>query len=228
MILQDNVINALCNKDSDGKYIYKQYETVHELGDAKISKITGVIKGNDRPMITPFKDSLVRVADNGSKIISYGLSSMGYDVSLGESIKIFTNVNSDIIDPMEHNGECFIDAKIKVDDNGLRYFILPPNSYALGHTEEIFSIPREVIVLCLGKSTLARSGILLNTTPIEPGFEGQVVIEMANGCNSPVKIYIDGGIAQFVFMKALAEPNTSYADREGKYQGQRGIVHSKV
>lgn len=168
-----------------------------------------------KPMIEDFVDHSVREVD-GKKVISYGLSSMGYDVRLAKGLKVFTNVNNAIIDPKGLDPAAFID---KDDD----VVIIPPNGFALGHTVETFNIPRDTLVVCLGKSTYARAGVAINITPIEPGFSGQVVIEIANTTNLPVKIYTGEGIAQFLFGQSDENCETSYGDRNGKYQNQRGI-----
>lgn len=201
-----------------------------------------VIDNHGQPMITPFEPKLVRSMKTGKgwddghqvhqedvKIISYGLSSYGYDVRLkAEAIKIFTNANGGIVDPMNPNEECFIDGAIHETAQGLKYFILPPNSYALASTIEYFHIPRNVSVVCLGKSTYARSCAIVNVTPIEAGFEGEVVIEISNGSTLPVMIYLETGIAQFQFFRGDEECEKSYADGNRKYQGQRGVTLSKV
>lgn len=179
------------------------------------------------PMISDFKPELIREVD-GRKIISKGLTSFGYDVSIREDFKLFTNVNAGVIDPKKGGEDCLVDAKIYTDDTGARYVILPPNSYILGVTHEYFTIPRDVMVICVGKSTYARAGAIVNTTPIEPGFEGNVVIEIANATSAPMKIYVDEGISQFVFFRGNRECKTSYADRQGKYQKQTGVTLGKV
>jgi len=163
------------------------------------------------------------------KIVSKGLTSYGYDVSLSDRVKLFTNINSATIDPKRFNEEeSLVDAVVKTDprDNS-RYVMLPPNSYLLGVTNEYFRIPRNVMVICLGKSTYARCGAIVNATPIEPGFHGNVVIEISNSTPSPMRIYVDEGIAQFLFFEG-EECQTSYADRGGKYQGQTGVTLPKV
>lgn len=161
------------------------------------------------------------------KLLSYGVSSYGYDATLASKIYLFTNQNAAIIDPRKFSDDIYVEPKIIKDDDGLEYFILPPNSYALGHTNEYFKMPRDVTAICLGKSTYARAAVLINATPIEAGWEGQVVLELANMCGLPVKVYINQGIAQFLFFKG--EPcDTSYADRGGKYQGQQGLTLPKV
>lgn len=163
------------------------------------------------------------------KILSFGQSSMGYDVRVcREGLKLFTNAHGSVIDPRKPAADCYIAPHIHKNDESLEYFLIPPNSYALAPTPEYFRIPRDVIVICLGKSTYARSGVAINVTPIEPGFEGNVVIEIANQTNLPVMIYLDQGIAQFVFIKGDDECDVSYGDRDGKYMFQTGMTLSKV
>jgi dCTP deaminase len=182
----------------------------------------------NKPMITPFIDSSVKTTDNGTRILSYGLSSAGYDVTLDDDFKIFTNINSRIIDPCNFDERCLVDGEVLTDDNGLRYVILPPNSYLLGLTKEYFCIPRDVMVVAVGKSTYARAGAIVNVTPIEPGFEGKVVIEISNATGLPMKIYANQGVSQFLFYRASQECDISYADRKGKYQSQSTLVLPKV
>lgn len=178
-------------------------------------------------MITPFTPASIRQEEDGRKIISRGVSSYGYDVSLGEDVKIFTNQNAAIIDPKKLDKGTLIDANIKIDEDGSKFVILPPNSYLLGVTREYFKIPRDIMIVCLGKSTYARAGNICNTTPIEPGFEGNVVIELSNATTLPMKVYLNEGIAQFLFFRG--NPcETSYADRGGKYQGQTGVTLPRV
>lgn len=177
-------------------------------------------------MIEPFTPHQVKTAGE-TKILSYGLSSFGYDVRLDEDFTIFHNANSLIIDPKRFDKRCMVKPELLVDDDGSRYIIVPPNSYVLGHTVEYFRIPRDIVVVAVGKSTLARTGAIVNVTPIEPGFEGNVVIEISNATPLPMKIYANEGVAQFLFFEG--EPcNVSYADRGGKYQGQTGLTHAKV
>lgn len=154
------------------------------------------------------------------KVISYGTSSMGYDVRLGRKFKVFTNVFSETIDPLNMPERAYVDHEGD-------YVIIPPNSYVLGHTIEYFRMPEDVVAICVGKSTYARAGCAINVTPIEPGFEGQVVIEIANQTPLPMKVYADMGIAQFMFLRG-DECATSYAKRAGKYQGQLGIQTALV
>ena len=179
------------------------------------------------PMIEPFERRQVR-EENGERVISYGNSSYGYDVRLSEEFKLFTNINSAVIDPKRFDEKCLIDAELKVDPNGDKYVILPPNSYLLGRTVEYFRIPRNVTVVAVGKSTYARAGAIVNVTPIEAEFEGNVVIEISNSTNLPLKIYANEGISQFLFFESNEDCETSYADRDGKYQGQRGLVTPRV
>ncbi len=187
------------------------------------------INNAGKPMIEPFVDHLVRVNENGDKIISYGLTSYGYDVRLAaEGVKVFTNANGGSVDPMKPDDKCFINGEIRETDKGLKYFILPPNSYALATTVEWFNIPRNVSVVCLGKSTYARSCAIVNVTPVEAGFSGEVVIEISNGSTLPVMIYLETGIAQFQFFHGDVPCEMSYADGNRKYQGKRGVTLSKV
>lgn len=182
-------------------------------------------------MIEPFHGVNIRYLENGQKIISKGLSSMGYDVSLSDKeLKLFTNLNSAEIDPMDIDiDKCFVTPEIRTCPiKGLEYVLIPPNSYLLGHTVEYFRIPNDIIVICLGKSTYARAGVGVNVTPIEPGFKGEVVIEIPNYTNLPVRIYLNSGIAQFVFLQSDNPCKVSYSDRSGKYQGQTGLTHAKI
>lgn len=184
-------------------------------------------------MIVPYSETSVRCVGHGlgeegfRSVLSFGMSSFGYDVTLAEEAKIFTNQNAAIIDPKKLEEGTLIDALIKTDAQGAKYVILPPNSYMLGRTVEWFKIPRDVMIVCVGKSTYARAGCICNTTPIEPGFEGNVVIELANTTSLPMKVYLGEGIAQFLFFRG--NPcEVSYADRSGKYMGQSGITLPRV
>ena len=174
-------------------------------------------------MISPFVEKLVRKTDE-QKVLSYGLSSYGYDVRVSNEFKIFTNINSSVIDPKNFSNENFITKTVNDNES----IILPPNSFCLANTVETFKIPRDIVVICVGKSTYARCGIVVNVTPIEPEFEGQVVLEFSNTTNLPAKLYAGEGACQFVFFKADTVCETSYADRSGKYQGQTGIQLPKV
>ena len=167
-------------------------------------------------MISPFENKQVR----GNKI-SYGLSSFGYDARVSNEFKIFTNVNSEIVDPKNFKLNNFISKK---GDE----CIIPPNSFVLSSTVEYFRIPNDVMVICLGKSTYARCGIIVNVTPLEPSWEGNVTLEFSNSTPLPAKIYANEGAAQFIFLKGNEKPNITYADRNGKYMKQSGVTLPKV
>ena len=173
----------------------------------------------ERGMIEPFEERQVREVD-GRGVISYGLSSYGYDIRCSPEFKIFTNINTTIVDPKK------FDAKSLVDFDGVEC-IIPPNSFALARTVEYFRIPRNVLTICLGKSTYARCGIIVNVTPLEPEWEGYVTLELSNTTPLPAKIYAGEGIAQVVFFESDEVCETSYKDRLGKYQGQRGVTLPK-
>ncbi|MFZ8801398.1 MAG: dCTP deaminase [Candidatus Calescibacterium sp.] len=170
----------------------------------------------DYGMIEPFEENLVRKG-----VISYGLSSYGYDLRIADEFKIFTNVASTIVDPKNFDERSFV--SVKGD-----YCIIPPNSFALGRSIEYFRIPRDVIGICLGKSTYARCGIIVNVTPLEPCWEGYLTVEISNTTPLPAKIYAGEGIAQIIFIKGNEECEISYKDRKGKYMYQQGIVIPKV
>lgn len=158
---------------------------------------------------------------NGNKIISYGISSYGYDVRCADEFKVFTNVNNALLDPKNFDDRSFIDVKGK-------YCIIPPNSFALARSVEYFRIPKDVLVVCLGKSTYARCGIIVNVTPLEPEWEGHITLEFSNTTSLPVKIYANEGCAQLLFYKSDKPCDTSYKDRKGKYQGQTGVTLPRV
>ena len=170
----------------------------------------------EEKMIDPFVDSQVR-----ENVISYGLSSYGYDVRIADEYKIFTNLNSTIVDPKHFDPKSFVDFKGEV-------CIVPPNSFALGRTIEYFRIPRKTMTICVGKSTYARCGIITNVTPLEPGWEGYITLEVSNTTPLPAKIYSGEGIAQILFFESDEECLTSYADKKGKYQGQTGVTLPKI
>ena len=167
-------------------------------------------------MISPFEEKQIR-----NNCISYGLSSFGYDARVSNEFKIFTNVNSGIVDPKVFKKDSFV-TKIGKE------CIIPPNSFALARTMEYFIIPEDVLVICLGKSTYARCGIIVNVTPLEPGWEGHVTLEFSNTTPLPAKIYANEGVAQFIFLKGNEKPEVTYADRNGKYMGQTGVTLPKV
>lgn len=166
-------------------------------------------------MIRPFTPKQIK------KGISYGLSSYGYDIRVADEFKIFTDVNSDIIDPKKFSMGSFVDVKAKS-------VLIPPNSFALARTVEYFKIPRDVITICLGKSTYARCGIIVNVTPFEPEWEGFATLEISNTTPLPAKIYANEGIAQILFLGANEICEVSYKDKKGKYQGQKNITLPKT
>lgn len=167
-------------------------------------------------MIEPFEAKQVRQTAAG-RIISYGVSSYGYDVRCANEFRVFTNINSAIVDPKNFSEGSFVDVKNDV-------CIIPPNSFALAHTVEYFRIPRNILTICLGKSTYARCGIIVNVTPLEPEWEGQVTLEFSNTTPLPAKIYANEGVAQMLFLESDEVCQVSYRDRQGKYQGQRGVT----
>jgi dCTP deaminase len=167
-------------------------------------------------MISPFEPGQVRHQGNG-KIVSYGTSSYGYDIRCSNEFKIFTNINSAIVDPKLFAPESFVDLSADV-------CIIPPNSFALARSVEYFRIPRNVLVICLGKSTYARCGIIVNVTPLEPEWEGHITLEFSNTTPLPAKIYANEGVAQLLFLESDEVCETSYKDKGGKYQGQKGVT----
>lgn len=167
-------------------------------------------------MIEPFEDRQVR-----DGVVSFGLSSYGYDIRVADEFKVFTNINNTLIDPKNFDPRSFVD--IKADT-----CIVPPNSFALARTVEYFRIPRTVLTLCLGKSSYARCGIVVNVTPLEPEWEGHVTLEFSNTTPLPAKVYAHEGVAQVVFLESDEVCEISYKDRGGKYQGQRGVTLPKT
>jgi dCTP deaminase len=172
-------------------------------------------------MIEPFEPGQVRRAADGAAQISYGTSSYGYDVRCARDFKIFTNINSAVVDPKRFDASSFVDFSGDV-------CIIPPNSFALARTIEYFRIPRTVLTICLGKSTYARCGIIVNVTPLEPEWEGHVTLEFSNTTPLPAKIYANEGVAQFLFFESDEPCEMSYAERSGKYQGQTGVTLPKA
>ncbi len=162
--------------------------------------------------IDPFAESAIRPGS-----ISYGVSSYGYDVRVGRHFKIFTNVYGAVVDPKKFSPEAFVD--IEAD-----HCLIPPNSFALAETVEFFEIPRNILAICLGKSTYARCGVIVNITPLEPEWRGKITIEISNTTPLPAKIYANEGIAQILFFRAEEVCETSYADKKGKYQDQKGLT----
>lgn len=167
-------------------------------------------------MIEPFVENLQR--DN---VISYGLSSYGYDARVSDEFKIFTNIDSATVDPKAFDQKGFVDRKVEI-------CTIPPNSFVLARTVEYFRIPRDVLVICVGKSTYARCGIIVNVTPLEPEWEGHVTLEFSNTTPLPARIYANEGACQFLFLKADSSCETSYGDRKGKYMGQQGVTLPRV
>ncbi|WP_090718813.1 dCTP deaminase [Nitrosomonas sp. Nm166] len=171
-------------------------------------------------MIEPFEPDQIRQKDD-QRIVSYGTSSYGYDIRCSDEFKLFTNINSTIVDPKNFDSNSFIDVKSDI-------CIIPPNSFALARTVEYFRIPRNILTICLGKSTYARCGIIVNVTPFEPEWEGYVTLEFSNTTPLPAKIYANEGVAQVIFFESDEVCETSYKDRGGKYQGQHGVTLPKI
>jgi dCTP deaminase len=174
----------------------------------------------EHKMIEPFEENQIKEEKN-KKIVSYGLSSYGYDLRVANHFKIFTNVNNAIVDPKDFREDSFVELYTDV-------CIIPPNSFALARSVEYFRIPRNILTLCIGKSTYARCGIIVNVTPFEPEWEGYVTLEISNTTPLPAKIYANEGLAQVLFLRAKDVCKTSYADRKGKYMYQQGIVVPKM
>ena len=167
-------------------------------------------------MIEPFVESQSRTG-----VVSFGVSSYGYDIRVADEFKVFTNIYNTVVDPKNFDPKSFVDIKADV-------CIIPPNSFALARTIEYFRIPRDILTVCLGKSTYARCGIIVNVTPFEPEWEGHVTIEISNTTPLPAKIYANEGACQFLFLKGNEPCETSYADRAGKYMGQKGVTLPKL
>lgn len=178
-------------------------------------------QAQENRMIEPFASQQVRQNEAGERIISYGTSSYGYDIRCSNEFKIFTNINSAIVDPKNFDDGSFVD--FTGDE-----CIIPPNSFALARTVEYFRIPRDVLTICVGKSTYARCGIIVNVTPFEPEWEGYVTLEFSNTTTLPAKVYAGEGVAQVLFLGADEVCETSYRDRGGKYQNQTGVTLPKM
>ena len=174
----------------------------------------------EHQMISPFEPQMVREKE-GEKIVSYGTSSYGYDIRCAPEFKVFTNINSTIVDPKKFDPNSFVEFNNE-------YCIIPPNSFALARTVEYFKIPRNILTVCVGKSTYARCGIIVNVTPFEPEWEGYVTLEFSNTTPLPAKIYAGEGCAQVLFFESDEECEISYKDRGGKYQGQTGVTLPKI
>ena len=181
------------------------------LSDRWIKKMA-----KEKDMIKPFIEK-----QESKNYISYGLSSFGYDARVSNEFKIFTDVDSALVDPKNFKNNSFV-------SRTSNECIIPPNSFVLASTVEYFKIPKDILVICLGKSTYARCGIIVNVTPLEPGWEGHVTLEFSNTTPLPAKIYANEGVAQFIFLKGNEIPEVTYADRKGKYMGQKGVTLPKV
>lgn len=196
-------------KTANDDELAKAYAAAHPgiLADHQIRDLS-----LNHGMIDPFVEK-----QNHKGVISYGLSSYGYDARCSNEFKIFTNVDNAIVDPKSFSAESFVDRETDV-------CIIPPNSFVLTRSVEYFRIPKDVLVICLGKSTYARCGLIVNVTPLEPGWEGHVTLEISNTTPLPAKVYANEGVAQFLFFKGSSPCDVSYADRAGKYMGQRGVT----
>jgi len=197
------------------KLLFNLEQTVSIKSDKWIRRM--VDKDN---IINPFVPNQIKKHQDYN-VISYGTSSYGYDVRCADEFKVFTNINNTIVDPKNFDTKSFIDIKADV-------CIIPPNSFALARTVEYFKIPRNILTICLGKSTYARCGIIVNVTPLEPEWEGHVTLEFSNTTPLPAKIYAHEGVAQMLFLEADEVCETSYLDRQGKYQGQTGVTLPKL
>lgn len=203
---------------------HRNYGDDKDIGSVYEPMVSSREQREWKPMIEPYYPHAVRRIVDGEIdlekiVISYGQSSYGYDVRCGEEFKIFTNVNSSEVDPKNFDHDCYVTKRAQ---DG--YITIPPNGFALAHTVEYFRIPRNVLVVCLGKSTYARCGIIVNVTPLEPEWEGNVVLEFSNTTNLPARIYANEGCAQFLFFESDEDCEVSYKDRGGKYQGQTGVT----
>ncbi len=182
----------------------------------------------EHQMISPFLSELVREV-NGNKIISAGLSSYGYDMRLADDgFRIFSSVYGSEIDPKRFDEKSLIEPALHESADGSKYYLLPPHHYGLGVTVETFKMPRNVTGIALGKSTYARAGLLVNTTPLEAGWTGRLVVEIGNLANLPLRVYVNEGIGQILFFESDENCSVSYEDRGGKYQGQTGLTYAKV
>ena len=198
--------------------VKNEYKSMSIKSDKWIRKMS-----LEHDMISPFEPNQVKVNAEGQRMVSYGTSSYGYDIRCSKEFKLFTNLNSTIVDPKNFDPNSFVE--VNAD-----FCIIPPNSFALARTVEYFKIPRNVLTVCLGKSTYARCGIIVNVTPFEPEWEGYVTLEFSNTTPLPAKIYANEGCAQVLFFEADADDvcETSYKDRGGKYQGQVGVTLPKI
>jgi dCTP deaminase len=179
-------------------------------------------------LIQPFNAQLVRELE-GRRIISAGASSYGYDMRLADDgFRVFSPIHGREIDPKRFDEECLVEPPTRKADDGSRYYLMPPHSYALGVTVETFRMPRNVTAICMGKSTYARAGLIVNTTPLEAGWQGRLVIELGNLADLPLRVYVNEGIGQVIFFESDEDCSVSYEDRGGKYQGQTGLTYSRL
>jgi dCTP deaminase len=179
-------------------------------------------------LIKPFSDQLVREVE-GRRIISAGASSYGYDMRLADDgFRVFSPIRGREIDPKHFDEDSLIEPPLRSAEDGSQYYLMPPHSYALGVTVETFRMPRNVTAICMGKSTYARAGLIVNTTPLEAGWQGRLVIELGNLADLPLRVYVNEGIGQVIFFESDEDCGVSYEDRGGKYQGQTGLTYSKL
>ncbi len=179
-------------------------------------------------LIQPFNETLVREMD-GRRIISAGASSYGYDMRLADDgFRVFSPIHGREIDPKKFDDSSLVEPPLHTAADGSRYYLMPPHSYALGVTVETFRMPRNVTGICMGKSTYARAGLIVNTTPLEAGWTGRLVIELGNLADLPLRVYVNEGIGQVVFLESDEDCDVSYQDRGGKYQGQTGLTYSRL
>lgn len=179
-------------------------------------------------LIQPFDAQLVRHVE-GRRIISAGASSYGYDMRLADDgFRVFSPIHGREIDPKHFDESSLIEPPLRDAEDGSKYYLMPPHSYALGVTVETFKMPRNVTAICMGKSTYARAGLIVNTTPLEAGWTGRLVIELGNLADLPLRVYVNEGIGQVLFFESDEDCDTSYEDRGGKYQGQTGLTYSRL
>jgi dCTP deaminase len=179
-------------------------------------------------LIQPFSEQLVRQVD-GRRIISAGASSYGYDMRLADDgFRVFSPIHGREIDPKKFDESSLVEPPLQTTEDGSQYYLMPPHSYALGVTVETFRMPRNVTAICMGKSTYARAGLIVNTTPLEAGWQGRLVIELGNLADLPLRVYVNEGIGQVVFFESDEDCSVSYEDRGGKYQGQTGLTYSRL
>lgn len=236
MILVDSQIKELCIRPSYfscvGDPVIPGVTHPQTVVDGMLKLSSGMlIEATDevierqgwKPMIEPFCPSLVREMEGGVKAISFGTSSMGYDIRLSnKDLKVFTNINSAIVDPRKMDPSAYTTPRLQYDEeDGAEFFLLPPGTGVNGHTPEYFRMPPDVIGICTGKSTYARALVAVIVSPLEPDWEGNLVVEIINHTSSPVRIYTNMGISQINFFRGNKRPDVTYADRGGKYQGQR-------